>query len=240
MIPGQPTRFQRVFWIITIVHVSAIVTFMLIGMIRHWWERRTPKERIVFVTLHTPSPPALETAVTPSPPAPEPPPPQPPAPEPPPPIPPPVPPPEPRPPRPPIERSTNRVVRQQPAPAQPVLTPEQIRQQLAGAVPATQSRSSSGPSSNVDWYYALVQQTLNDAWVQPSGGVPGSKTFVSIRVARDGSITRRDVSQRSGDPAMDDSVLRAVQSVSRLRPLPREIEGAHHDITIEFELTGAR
>jgi periplasmic protein TonB len=218
---------QRIFWFVAGAHIVALVGFTLYGLVKEWIVRLKPAEQVVFVTLHTPSPPP--EAVAPE--VPEPPPPEP---EPPSPI------PEPTP-KPPIEISTNRVVRkiEEPIPP-PELTKEQIGQNLMSDMPTTQGSVSSSATADAGWYYALVQQTLNDAWVEPSSGIPGSITSVKIRVMRDGSITRRDMVKGSGDPDMDESVMRAVQSVTRLRPLPSVLEGAHHDITIDFELTGAQ
>ncbi len=221
----KPTlsRFQRIFWITAGVHGALIFVLLFYSVIQRWLIRKSPREVVTFVSLHTPAPPgpAVEAAVE-APPAPPPPPPPPPA------------------PRPPVQRSTERVRRDpqpRPPPAQPQLTPEQIRQQLEQAVP-TGVPASSGSPDNLAWYYSLIHETLFRAWEQPGSVLPGTTATARIRVQRDGSITRRDLVRRSGNSAMDDSVMRALESVSRLRPLPREVQGAHHDFTIEFELTG--
>lgn len=215
-------RFRNIFWITAGVHVVIIVGLILWTGIQRWFVRKQPTEVVTFVSLHTPAPPA-ETAVEA---APEPAPP-PPAPEP--------------PPRPRVERSTERVRRETapPEPQQPRMTPEQIRQRLEQAVPTSVTSSSATPD-DLAWYYSLMHQTLYQAWEQPGSVLPGTTASARIRVRRDGTITRRDLVRRSGNSAMDDSIMRALESVSRLSPLPRDIEGAHHVFTIEFELTGAR
>lgn len=155
-----------------------------------------------------------------------------------PPAPPPPPPPPPPTPRPQIQRSTERVRRDAPPPPPPSLTPEQIRKQLEQAVPAG-SRLAAGAPDSMAMYYRLIYETLYRAWEQPSSVLPGTRAEARIRVQRDGTIIRRELTRRSGNSAMDESVQRALQSVSRLAPLPREFSGAHHDFTVEFELTGA-
>ena len=124
-------------------------------------------------------------------------------------------------------------------PARPALTPEQIRDRLSCGL-------SAGPSAPArdefpfGWYFSLVKQTMYEAWVQPSGlsASSGLTVQVLIRVERDGTITRRQMVKPSGHPLMDESVMRAVESVRKLRPLPEQYRGAYRDITIEFELTG--
>ncbi len=217
-------RFHRIFWIVAGVHAVLILALLFYSGIRHWLFRRTPREEVTFVTLHTLAPPA--EAMVEAPPTP--------------PLPPPAPP-APAPPRPRVERSTERVRRDvpPPQPTQPQLTPEQIRQRLQQAVPEG-ATPTTGTPDDLAWYYSLIHQTLYQAWEQPGSVLPGTTVTARIRVMRDGSVTRRELVRRSGNSAMDDSVTRALEFVTRLSPLPREIQGAHHDFTIEFELTGAR
>ncbi len=125
----------------------------------------------------------------------------------------------------------------QPMPARPVLTPDQIREQLARGFPERDPK----PRDDFPfgWYFALVKQTLYEAWTQPSGltASSGLSVQVRIRVERDGTISRREIIRPSGNAAMDESVRRAIDAVRRLRPLPDAYRGAYRDITIEFELT---
>lgn len=218
----RPDPFRRIFWVIATVHIALVIGVMLYSVVKQWWLRTRKPETITFVSLY--SPPAPETAAAVEAPAP--------APEPPPPAPTPTP-------RPQIQRSTERVRRDAPPPAQPALTPEQIRQQLEQAVPTTTQRPGPAATDNISRYYALIDQTFRRAWEQPSAVLPGTIVQARIRIQRDGTVTQRELIRRSGNPTMDDSVQRALQSVSRIAPLPSEISGPHHDFTIEFELTGA-
>jgi TonB family protein len=217
-----PDRFRRFFWMVTGVHVAAIAGMLLFSVVQQWWLRRRPREVVTFVSLHTPV--APESVAAPA------------APDPPPPPPPPPPPA----PRPQVQRSQQRVRRDQtPPPPQPEpqLTREQIRQQLQAAVPDATPRPAA--TDERSRYYALLHETFVRAWSQPGSVLPGTAAVGSIRVQRDGTITRRELQRRSGNDAMDRSVLQAMESVARLSPLPAAFPGAHHDFTITFELTGA-
>jgi TonB family protein len=100
---------------------------------------------------------------------------------------------------------------------------------------------SGGGSGIYDPYLAAVKQAMYDAWVQPGGlsASAGLVVMVDIRVLRDGTLTRKTIAQRSGNPTMDESVQRALDTVVKLRPLPADFRGSQRDIRIAFELTGA-
>lgn len=97
-----------------------------------------------------------------------------------------------------------------------------------------------GGSGIYDPYLAAVKQAMYDAWVQPGGlsASAGLVVMVDIRVLRDGTLTRKVIAERSGNPTMDGSVQRALDSVIQLRPLPSDYRGSQRDIRIAFELTG--
>lgn len=223
-------KLSKPFWVVAGLHVLFILVLIAYSGVQRWLARRQPPDPVAFVSLHTPAPPepaAVEASVPQPAPPPEPPPPEPAVvPEP--------------PPRPRVERSQRRVRREAAPPPQPTLTPEQIRQRLQQAVPTTSRPTTGATSSNAyARYLSVLQETLYRAWTQPSSVLPGTTVQASIRVQRDGRIIRRTLEQPSGNRAMDDSVMRALQSVSRLQPLPEELTGAHHDFTIVFELSGA-
>lgn len=136
-----------------------------------------------------------------------------------------------------IERSTNRVVRTPPKPAPPPLSPEEIKRLLAQGARISDRTSIPGEIARGSWYYAMVRQKMYDVWIQPGASVPaGKSTEVTLRILRDGTITRREITKSSGNPIMDQSVRRAVESVSKMPPLPNEWSGAYKDITVEFVL----
>ncbi len=79
---------------------------------------------------------------------------------------------------------------------------------------------------------------LYDAWEQPVGSAAaaGLTADVEIVVQRDGTITSRRMRRPSGHTPMDTSIMKAVESVKRLRPLPLAFVGDPQTIVIVFEL----
>lgn len=203
--------------------------------------RRPPKkENIIFVEMVSPAPPAPQQ---PQPPKPEPPKPEPPKPEPPKPE-----PPKPEPPKPveevkkrEVKVNTNRIVRTEtpppPAPAPRAPSLADLRKDLLSPLPTSTTPATTGTPSELGAYYGTIQRIMYEAWRQPPG-VAGLRTQVKIRIARNGSIMLRERVAGSGSEAMDDSVMNAVRSVSRLPRLPDAVKDAFFDVTITFESTG--
>jgi TonB family protein len=73
-------------------------------------------------------------------------------------------------------------------------------------------------------YYEKVFRQMYAAWNQPESLrlLPGLKTEILITVTRDGKITGRKMRFGSGNQLMDESVMKAVDSVRQLPPLPME------------------
>ncbi|HXW68524.1 MAG TPA: cell envelope integrity protein TolA [Dissulfurispiraceae bacterium] len=70
-------------------------------------------------------------------------------------------------------------------------------------------------------YYSLVEGKIRQQWIYPETLDTDLETVVSIRVARDGSITIERVEKGSGNPLFDRSVLRAITLAS---PLPQPLK----------------
>ena len=87
-------------------------------------------------------------------------------------------------------------------------------------------------------YYNHVHERMYAVWQQPGQlkNLPGLRTEVTITVAPDGRITARTKTRGSGNDLMDDSVMKAVNSVKALRALPVGYRQSV-DITITFELS---
>ena len=231
--------FSKAFKASLSVHVAVIV-LLLVGPLLSRCVRPKPKENIIFVEMVTPSPPS-----PPAPPAP----PEPKVPEP-------VKPPEPEPVKPieepklveappkkkEIKVSTNVVKRTDtppPAPPPPkTISAEELAKNLMSNLPRSSSPSPSASNpSDLARYYGSVQGILYQAWQQPPG-VAGLSTKVSIRIAKNGSITDRKLLAGSGSKSMDDSVMSALKSVSSLPRLPDSINRAFIDVTITFKSEG--
>jgi len=228
----------RAFWVSATAHGIVVAVFATLSLARGCVRPSMPREIITYIDVTSALPPPAPSLLpplrdVPPPPDPRPPPRNIPEPRPTPPA----------PPRPRVEPSTQRVVRApSPTPSQPrrpALTPEQIRDQLSRGLP-TAAPMAAREDFPFGWYFAQVKQAMYEAWIQPSGvsAAAGHVVQVLIRVERDGTVSHRQIVKPSGNPLMDDSVQRAIESVRKLRPLPDQYRGLYRDITIEFELTG--
>ena len=228
-------RFRRNVWISTAVHVTIVFAVVLYSLILSCSLRKPkPLEDITIVDLNSvvvdepPLTPVEE--ITPPEPA-----------KPPPPKPEPAPIPEPvKKKKKKIEVSKKKVKRAQDEkpPPKPKLKESDIKKMLDEA---KITRGSKSPPTDFPfaWYYALVREKMYSAWEQPSGlSASGLRALVSIRVHKDGSITQKKLVHSSGHAQMDESVMKAVRSVSKLKALPPQFGGSYKDITVEFELTG--
>ena len=227
------SRFRHNLKISAIVHGILLLALIIAPLIFNWRIRKKRKEIITFVDLTIPMPeipsptPEVKSPEPPKP-APEPPKPKTDIPE-----------PEKKP-KHVVQKSEKKVKRPPPPkPKTPQLSQEEIRKLLAAGAKISDRLSVPTDEFPAAWYYALVRQTMYEAWSQPSSlaGRSGLTAEVTIRVQRDGRILSREMTRSSGNPVMDDSVMKAVQAVTQLRPLPPQFPGASHEITIEFELT---
>lgn len=221
---------RRVFWWSVAAHTGIILSLVLFPLIMNCRMRKKPAEIITYVDLQTltvpPPEPAPETPVA----EPE----KPPPPEPPKDI------PEPEPvKKKKIEVSKKKIKREEMPPPRekPKLTPEEIKKLLAEG-----AKISSEPVPDLAlpaWYFALVRQTMYDHWNQPGelAGAVGMMTRMQFRISRDGSISRVRMIRSSGSKVMDDSVMAAINSVSRLKELPPSYPEPFYDAIVDFELT---
>lgn len=88
-------------------------------------------------------------------------------------------------------------------------------------------------------YLSQIRAIMYEAWQQPSSliGKKGLVTTVEIRVQRDGTLAGKKIIKPAGNAQMDDSVLRALETVTRLPELPPGFGGLYKDLTVDFELT---
>lgn len=222
-------RFRRSLKVSTIAHGVILLIAIIAPLVFNWRLRQKRKEIVSIVEFtvalpETPAPEPVRDFRAPEPPKP-----------PPKPIVPDIPEPAPKPK---VEKSQKKITRPPPKPQTPPLSAEEIKKLLAKGAKISDKTSIPSDLDSLSWYYALVRQTMYDAWTQPGGLArsAGIITKVEIRVQRDGTITRRRMIQSSGHSVMDDSVMRAVEAVARIKPLPAEVRGSYYDITIEFEL----
>lgn len=144
----------------------------------------------------------------------------------------------------PVERQTNRVVKtatEPDSPTQPAPpTEESIKAILNTGMPKSGPSVMTVDESNpiLSAYYKQVYDQMYSAWIQPSQlkSLPGLSADIRIVVKPDGKITSRINIRGSGNKLMDDSVMKAVQSVKSLPPLPREFPSSR-EIVVTFEIS---
>ncbi len=94
----------------------------------------------------------------------------------------------------------------------------------SGAASRNNTTGSGGAGAGGGDYYLLVQGKIRQQWVYPETLDSDLQTVVSIRVAKDGSITIEKVEQGSGNQLFDRSVRRAITMASPLPPPLKEME----------------
>lgn len=90
------------------------------------------------------------------------------------------------------------------------------------------------------WYFSMLHDHFHTRWVQPTSIVRAGADFVTtlkIRIAKDGTISHREIVNSSSNPVMDESVLAAANKVLQLDPLPPGLgTGDFFEIQVNFKL----
>src|SRR5208337_4665722 len=101
----------------------------------------------------------------------------------------------------------------------------ELQSKNSSGAPSTNNITGSGGSSpGGSDYYSLVEARVRQQWIYPDTLDTDLQTVVSIRVAKDGSITIEKVEKGSGNQLFDRSVLRAITMASPLPPPLKEME----------------
>ena len=234
------------------LHGIVIVLILAVPWILHACKRSQPQEKLVFVdfTVAIPPPSASDDPPMPqvAPPMPKPAddiqipektpepakpdPPKTPVPKP--------PPTNPPPPKSTVVKQTTRITRTHaPLPQDTLLTEDEIRRRLLdGAIISPTNSAPLDRQSLSSEYLDQVHTRMYRAWEQPAQlrNLPGLRSMIAITVQPDGRITARRLVLTSGNALMDESVMRAVQSVQTVRALPASYNRPI-DIDITFELS---
>lgn len=112
---------------------------------------------------------------------------------------------------------------------------------LNGGV-AVQGQGGGDFASRYGWYIEAVRRAVGQNWMQntidPSVRMAHrAKTTMTFTINRDGSIKDIRISQSSGNRSMDDSAIRALQSIDHFPPLPTDYSGRYVDVTFDFDLS---
>ena len=115
-----------------------------------------------------------------------------------------------------------------------------LRESFSG----TTSLDSPGPGGGGPSYAnygQLVKTKYTMAWIEPQSVTDEEATAtVSITIARDGSVISARITQPSGNPQIDASVLRTLQRVTFIAPFPAGSKDDQRTYNINFNLKAKR
>lgn len=103
------------------------------------------------------------------------------------------------------------------------------------AASGTGSGSGGGMYSPFAGYYDSVKQQMYAVWQQPVGAPIGLTATASIRVERNGTVSLKSITRRSGNAQFDESVQKALNATIRLPMPPPDLPD--RNISIEFVLS---
>jgi TonB family protein len=108
------------------------------------------------------------------------------------------------------------------------------------AASGTGKGGAAGTASEFGWYHELIHDRFFSQWEQPTSIFEQDKSFVctvKIQIKRDGAIASAEIIRSSGNPLMDQSVLDALNRVTRIDALPSGLgTGETYSVNINFEL----
>ncbi len=87
------------------------------------------------------------------------------------------------------------------------------------------------------WYVAIVQNTVYQNWKIPSrlsSASPSTRSTVSFRIRRNGTLSDVVLRGSSGYTLMDRSAVEAVRSITTLPPLPADYKEEFLDVVVYF------
>jgi outer membrane biosynthesis protein TonB len=105
----------------------------------------------------------------------------------------------------------------------------------SGASTGTGSGSGGGMYSPFGWYYDSVKQQMYAVWQQPAGAPIGLTVTATVRVERDGTVSLKSITRRTGNALFDQSVQNALNMTTRLPTPPVDLPD--RNIEIVFELS---
>ena len=99
--------------------------------------------------------------------------------------------------------------------------------------------------SRYPWYVDAVRNRVRQTWDQTTidpavRAARRAHAVVTFRISSNGTISSIRMSQSSGNSSMDNSALRAMQSIDAFRPLPNDYMGSYVDVTFDFDLSLAQ
>ncbi len=115
-----------------------------------------------------------------------------------------------------------------------------IDEALTGLSPANPTRINSITASGNDRisYQEIVKAAYSREWLAPEAAPTSGDGIVRvmIKIARDGRVLSARVNRESGEPAMDVSVRRVLNLVTKLPPFEADASESERTYTINFNL----
>lgn len=99
----------------------------------------------------------------------------------------------------------------------------------------SETGSESGMYSPFAGYYDSVKRQMYSVWQQPAGAPIGLSATATLRVERNGTVSAKNITRRSGNAPFDQSVQNALNATTRLPVPPANLPG--RNIEIEFVLS---
>ncbi len=110
---------------------------------------------------------------------------------------------------------------------------EQMERELENALAAEEAATAA--QTEVEHYYALIEEKVNRNWRIPIGYQPGLTSTLEVRLIPSGEVVSVRLLKKSGNPAFDQSVENAILKSSPF-PLPPAEKGMFDQFR-EFEFT---
>jgi outer membrane biosynthesis protein TonB len=104
----------------------------------------------------------------------------------------------------------------------------------SGTSTGTGSGSGSGMYSPFGWYYDSVKQQMYAVWQQPAGAPIGLTATATVRVERDGTVSLKSITRRTGNTLFDQSVQNALNMTTRLPTPPVDLPDKNIEIVFEL------
>src|SRR5438477_11951280 len=107
---------------------------------------------------------------------------------------------------------------------------------------ATMGQGGGDFGARYPWYVDAVRNRVRQAWDQTTidpavRAARRAHAVVTFRISTNGTISNIRMSQSGGNSSMDNSALRALQSIDSFRALPNDYMGSYVDVTFDFDLS---
>ncbi len=100
--------------------------------------------------------------------------------------------------------------------------------------PTGSTTSATGNPNEFAAYYNQIKQMMEEAWKVPLGLDENLQPQISIRIEKNGAVSKVSLARSSGNKSMDDSALAAANSVKKLPAVPDGLP-IPLDVTMNFK-----